>query len=80
MTAEQLNAIAEKALDNQYNSIISKLKESANRGKNSCIIHDLPTSISRKLKEKGYIIIPIFKYRYNFLFKKKRIKHFMIQF
>ncbi|AJA69938.1 hypothetical protein HX045_05730 [Myroides odoratimimus] len=81
MTAEELNIIAENALNDQYKKIINQLKESAIKGKNSCIIKNLPTSISKKLKEKGFVIIPIYKYRYNyFLFKKRRIKYFLIQF
>ncbi|MEK6492737.1 hypothetical protein [Myroides odoratimimus] len=81
MTAEELNVIAENALNDQYKKIINQLKESAIKGKNSCIINNLPTSISKKLKEKGFIIIPIYKYKYNyFLFKKKKIKYFLIQF
>lgn len=80
MTADQLNAIAEKALDNQYNTLLSKLKECAKKGKNSFIITDLPTSLSRKLTQKGFVIIPVFKYKYNFFLKRKKTKHYMIQF
>lgn len=79
MTAEELNNIAENALNDQYKKIINQLKECAIKGKNSCLITNLPISISKKLKQKGFIIIPVYKYKY-FLFKKKRIKYYLIQF
>lgn len=80
MTAEQLNAIAENALNDQYKSIINKLKQCAINGKNSCIINNLPVCLSRKLKQKGFVIIPVLKHRYTFFLKKKKIRCYMIQF
>ncbi|MCC9043762.1 hypothetical protein LNQ81_13870 [Myroides sp. M-43] len=80
MTADQLNSIAENALEEKYTLIITKLQESAAQGKNSYITDDLPEPLYRKLTNKGYVIIPIFKYKYDYLLRKKKKKYFMVQF
>lgn len=80
MTAAELNNIAENALNDQYKTIINKLKDCAIKGKNSCVISNLPVSLAKKLKQKGFIIIPVFKYKYSFFFRKRKIKYYMIQF
>jgi hypothetical protein len=80
MTAQELNSIAEQALDQQYNDLISSLQECAKQGKNSYLSEELPDIILDKLIFKGYRITPVIKYQYNFLFKKKKVKHYRIQF
>ncbi|KUF45178.1 hypothetical protein HX071_18180 [Myroides marinus] len=80
MTAQELNSIAEQALEQQYNDLISNLRECAKQGKNSYLSEELPDILLDKLIFKGYRITPVVRYRYSFLFQKKRVKHYKIQF
>lgn len=80
MTADQLNSIAENALEEKYIYLINKLKESASLGKNSYTTDDLPEPLVRKLTNKGYVIIPVFKYKYDYLLRRRKRKYFMVRF
>lgn len=80
MTADQLNSIAENALEEKYISIINKLKESALQGKSSYTTDDLPEALLRKLTNKGYVITPVFKYKYDYLLRRRKKKYYMVRF
>jgi hypothetical protein len=80
MTANELNSIAEKALEEKYDLIISRLKKCASEGKSSYILEDLPDILINKLIAKGYRITPIVRYKSYFIFKKKKKKVYKIQF
>ncbi|EHQ44254.1 hypothetical protein [Myroides odoratus] len=80
MTANELNSIAEKALEEKYNLIIASLKKCASEGKSSCILEELPDILINKLIAKGYRITPIVRYKSYFIFQKKKVKVYKIQF
>ncbi|WP_313138857.1 hypothetical protein [Myroides sp.] len=80
MTAQELKSIAENALEQQYNGLISNLEECAKQGKNIYFTEELPDILLDKLILKGYRITPVVKYKYSFLFQKKKVKYYKIQF
>ncbi|WP_267740753.1 hypothetical protein [Myroides injenensis] len=80
MKAEKLHEIATLANYIEYEKIIEELRKQAENGKTSVIIPFVPATIMELLKENGYVVKPVFNYRYNFLFFKKKQKQYLIQF
>ncbi|WP_010256236.1 hypothetical protein [Myroides injenensis] len=80
MKAEKLHEIATLANYIEYKRIIEELRKQAENGRTTVTIPFIPDTIMALLKEKGYIVKPIFKYKYKFLFFKKKEKQYLIQF
>lgn len=80
MNATQLKNIAEEAMEERLNTIISALKEQALYGKNYLILEDLPEILASCLNEKGYTIVAFYKTKRSFFFKKTKKKYYKVKF
>ncbi|KUF42635.1 hypothetical protein HX017_17600 [Myroides marinus] len=80
ITPEKLKEIALNAALSRYNTIISKLQQTAARGQNSLIIEDVPEVVQLKLIEEGYSVTPFARYKYDFLLRRKKKKLYLIKF